>query len=68
MHHEGRAPLDRGRDDAVARRPAAYAAIQRRAGETVGAKEMTMTRRARAEDGSLRTRRFVGLARLPEAH
>lgn len=68
MHREGRAPLDRARDEPITRRATTYADIQRRQGETVGAKEMTMTRRGRAEDPALRARRFMDLVGLPEAH
>jgi hypothetical protein len=65
MSFEGKAPLDRIDEDSD-KRAAAFAEIERRNGETVGAKEMAMTKRPRDEDPALRAEKFVGIERRGE--
>jgi hypothetical protein len=59
---DGKQPLDRGRTPTPGR-AAAYARIARESGETVGRKQIALTRRARAEDPTQRAARFARMAR-----
>jgi hypothetical protein len=65
MSFEGKAPLDRIDEDND-KRAAAFAGIERKSGETVGAKEMALTKRARDEDPALRAAKFAGIDRRGE--
>jgi hypothetical protein len=66
MGSEGKAPLDHVTEIADATRAAQFAAIVRGTGDDPGAKEMALTRRPRAEDPSLRAKRFVEVERRGE--
>ena len=65
MSSEGKAPLDKIAEENE-KRAAAFADIERKNGETVGAKEMAMTRRPRDEDPALRAEKFVGIEKRGE--
>jgi len=56
---EGKTILDHAPKEPDARRPQKFADIERRQGETPGAKEMAMTRRRREEDDATRAARFL---------
>ena len=59
----GKAPLDNATDLGTETRAERYAEIARRKGDTVGAKEMAMTRRPRDEDASKRAEKFLDIER-----
>ena len=62
MAREGRAPLDRVRENS-AYRAEAYAALERRNAEPVSAREMAMIRRRRDEATPSRTKSFLEIDR-----
>ena len=62
MAREGRAPLDRARENS-ADRAAAYAALDRRNPEPVSAREMAMIRRRRDEATPSRAKSFLEIDR-----
>ncbi len=66
MAKEGKAPLDRARDDA-ADRTAAYAALDRRNAEPVSEKEMAMIRRRRDEASPSRAKTYLDIDRRGES-
>lgn len=59
----GKAPLDNATDLGNEARAERYADIARRKGETIGAKEMAMTKRPRDEDSSKRAEKFLDIER-----
>jgi hypothetical protein len=59
----GKARLDNATDLGTETRAERYADIARRQGETIGAKEMAMTRRPRDEDASKRAEKFIDIER-----
>jgi len=65
MAEEGKAPLDRAREDA-ADRTAAYAALNRRNAEPVSAKEMALIRRRRDEETPSRAKTYLDIDRRGE--
>ena len=65
MTREGKAPLDRAREDS-ADRTAAYAALDRRNPEPVSAKEMAMIRRRRDEATPSRAKSYLDIDRRGE--
>lgn len=65
MAREGKAPLDRARDDA-ADRTAPYAALDRRNPEPVSEKEMAMIRRRRDEASPSRAKTYLDIDRRGE--
>jgi hypothetical protein len=65
MSSEGKAPLDRINEDSETR-AAAFADIERKNGDKVGAKEMAMTKRPRDEDPAQRTEKFLDIERRGE--
>ncbi len=66
MTREGKAPLDRARDDA-ADRTAAYADLDRRNAEPVSEKEMAMIRRRRDEASPSRAKTYLDIDRRGES-
>lgn len=66
MSNTGKAPLDNATDLGTEARAERYAEIARRQGETIGQKEMAMTRRPRDEDASKRAEKFLEIDRRGE--
>jgi hypothetical protein len=64
MSRDGKAPLDNRTEPE--QRSDRYAEIERRSGETIGAKEMAMTRKPRDEDASKRAAKFLDIERRGE--
>jgi hypothetical protein len=62
----GKALLDNAASFDTEARAARYADIARRQGETIGQKEMALTRRPRDEDASLRAKKFIEIERRGE--
>jgi hypothetical protein len=63
MTTTGKAPLDNRVEKTAAQRAERFAEIERQRGDTIGRKEMVMTRNARAETTGQRVREFVRMER-----
>ena len=59
----GKAPLDNATDLGTTARAERFADIARRKGETIGAKEMALTKRPRDEDTAKRAEKFLDIER-----
>ena len=63
---EGKAPLDNRVEPPAEASAERYADIERKSGETVGAKEMALTKKPREEDASKRAEKFLDIERRGE--
>lgn len=65
MSAEGKMPLDNRHEEGGARAER-FAGIERQSGETIGAKEMALTRKPRDEDAARRAGKFLEIDRRAE--